>query len=174
MEVRNLNTKRAVLGLALAAVCAVAAAAVTFDPERGTGFVGKGDVQLAYGWNNAQLQANAAGVTFTYGHTETYTAVCSWITGEGTRGEQPHNVPHGRTVAVNATIAYDARTMRQITGFNLKGFGDTYTEIGTVPVVGGACMGNPGHGGTWSSVTRNDDLSGGLYVNYGGVRVLLQ
>lgn len=45
-------------------VVASALAAVTFDASTGTGFVGKGDVQLAFGWNNKQLQANAAGVTF--------------------------------------------------------------------------------------------------------------
>jgi hypothetical protein len=32
---------------------------VTFNETNGTGFVGKGDVQVAFGWNNKQLQTNA-------------------------------------------------------------------------------------------------------------------
>jgi hypothetical protein len=64
-------SKRFFSGIALAFVAALlvvlpAAASVTFDPLTGTGFVGKGDVQSAFGWNNQQLQANAAGVSFTY------------------------------------------------------------------------------------------------------------
>lgn len=45
------------IGAVTAAVCMVgsALATVTFDPGTGTGFVGKGDVQNAFGWNNAQL-----------------------------------------------------------------------------------------------------------------------
>jgi hypothetical protein len=176
MEVRHLSTKRAVLGLALAAVCTAAIAAVTFDPFTGLGFVGKGDVQLAYGWNNAQLQTNAAGVTFSYGHEESYTAVCTWTTAEGKLGERIHNVPHKKKISVNSDIAYDNRTnKRQITGFNLKGFGDTFTESGTVPVVGGHCHNESGGGtgGTWTSVTANGDLAGGVYANYGGASILL-
>jgi hypothetical protein len=48
------------LALALVVIGAsVALAAVTFNPMTGEGFVGKGDVQLIYGWNNQQLQLNA-------------------------------------------------------------------------------------------------------------------
>jgi len=35
-------------------------AAVTFDASNGTGFVGKGDVQLAFGWNK-QLRPTRQG-----------------------------------------------------------------------------------------------------------------
>ena len=43
-----------------------ASAAVTFSETNGTGFVGKGDVQVAFSWNNKQLQANATGVSFSF------------------------------------------------------------------------------------------------------------
>jgi len=36
-----------------------ALAAVDFSVSNGTGFVGKGDAQLVFGWNNADLQRNA-------------------------------------------------------------------------------------------------------------------
>jgi hypothetical protein len=116
-------TVAVVIGLA-----GTASATVTFDPSTGTGFVGKGDVQLALGWNNPQLQANAAGVTFSYNATDTYAAVCTFVTGAGTRGEQTHNVSVPRHATINSAIQYDARTHRQIDGFNLTGFGTTTTE----------------------------------------------
>jgi hypothetical protein len=165
------------MGLALVAMLVAAGAvyaAVTFDSSTGKGFVGKGDVQLAFGWNNAKLQANASGVSFTYNATDTYSATCSFVTGAGTRGEQTHNVSIPRHTSVNSTIQYDARTHKQIDGFLLTGFGATTTD-GTVPVVGDACVANDegvARNGTWSVVTLVSS-TGGLYVNYGGTSVPL-
>ena len=157
---------------ALAVVSSAALASVTFDSSTGTGFVGKGDVQLAFGWNNAKLQQNAPGVSFSYNATDSYTAVCTFTTGEGTRGERTHNNEHTKTTTVSSAVAYDLRVRNQITGFNLTGLGTTTTTGGAAPVVGGACPGNPGTDGTWSSVELTG-TTGGLYVNYGGNSVLL-
>jgi hypothetical protein len=161
---------------AVASIATAAYASVTFDATTGTGFVGKGDVQLAFGWNNQALQANAAGVTFSYNATDSYEAVCSFTTGEGTRGEQTHNIDHNRSVTVTSSIAYEARKqtggLGQITGFNLTGLGATTESGGEVPVVGGACMGNEGHDGLWSSVNLVSS-TGGLFVNHGGASVAL-
>lgn len=153
------------------ALAAPASAAVTFDPATGTGFVGKGDVQTAFVWNNQQLQKNASGVTFSYESENTYDGVCQWVTGEGKRGEKTHTVSHKVSTGVASSIAYDLRVKNQITGFNLTGLGST-TSSGSVPEVGGPCMGNEGHGGTWSSVVQTGS-SGGLYVGYQGASVLL-
>ena len=169
-----MQKKSVVLALgAVLASAAIAYATVTFDPTTGTGFVGKGDVQLAFGWNNAGLQRNASGVTFSYSATDTYEAVCTWTTGEGTRGEQTHNVGHDKTTSVNSAIAYDARIRNQITGFILTGLGATTTTGGSVPEVGGPCPGNQGTEGVWTSVVLVSS-AGGLFVNYGGNSVLLQ
>ena len=151
------------IAAAAAALCALtgvggASAAVTFDPATGTGFVGKGDVQLAFGWNNTQLQANATQVAFSHSSTDTYVATCSWITGEGTRGEKSHRRERTESTAVNGVVTYEARTSRQVTGFTLKGFGAT-TTTDTVPVVGGPCPGNLGHEGTWTEVTKTGSTS---------------
>ena len=162
------------LGLAgCAAATAIAFAAVTFDFSTGVGFVGKGDLQTAWGWNDAKLQASAAGISFYY-HAESnseYEAVCTWTTGEGTRGEKVHNVSHSVSTvsAVNATVASDTRKNGQgkVTGFTLNGFGASSTiSSGAVPVVGGPCMGNPGTGGVWTSVTllSSSQEEGGLYA----------
>jgi hypothetical protein len=168
----SFSTSPAVVAIFSASVMVFAA--VTFDPNTGTGFVGKGDVQTAFGWNNAQLQANGAGISFTYNATETYQAVCTFVTGEGTRGEKTHNAAIPRHSSVNSAIQYKTRTHNQIDGFILTGFGITTTD-GTVPVVGNACVANSdgvNHNGTWSSVTLISS-SGGLFVNYGGSNVLL-
>lgn len=110
---------------------------------------------------------------FSYDSTDNYSAVCSWVTGEGTRGEKTHDISIPRHTSVNSVVHYDARTHKQIDGYNLKGFGATTTE-GTVPVVGGSCVGNSDgvdHNGTWSSVTLVDSPGAGLFVNYGGSSV---
>ena len=163
--------------LAAATISTAALATVTFDPATGTGFVGKGDVQIPMGWNNKQLQDNAGGLTFAYNKTTSYSAVCTFTTGEGTRGEQTHNVDHNTSTVVLSGIAYDARKNSSgkdgsITGFFLTGLGSTTSNGGDAPVVGSPCMGNDGHDGLWSSVTETGS-SGGLYANYGGNSALI-
>lgn len=173
---RNLDTKgnetmvskqfrSRVIAVGLAMFAGAAFATVTFDPLSGAGFVGKGDVQLAFGWNNATLQTNAGSLSFSEAVTESYTAVCTWVTGEGTRGEKTHNVTHTLTTEVSGAVQYDARTHKQVDGFILTGFGPQ-TVSGTVPVVDGPCPGNAGTGGTWSSVQLDSALAG-LYVTFG-------
>lgn len=169
---KNIMTAAAATAFAASlALATPASAAVTFNSADGTGFVGKGDVQLAFGWNNSALQKNAAGISFSYDAEDTYSGVCTWTTGEGTKGEKTHNVSHKRKTSVASNVAYDPRVKNQITGFNLTGFGATTTS-GEVPVVGEACMGNPGHDGVWTSVTPISS-SGGLYVTYSGTSHLL-
>lgn len=148
--------------ISLAAATSFANATVTIDPETGYGFVGKGDVQLAFGWNNAALQLNAGALSFTYNVNTEYSAVCTFTTGEGTRGERTHNIIHTEVYGLNHTVAYELRTRNQITGFTLEGFSSTQLNLGTVPVYGEACPGNPGTEGTWSSVTvgaTSDELT---------------
>jgi hypothetical protein len=171
----KLNFKAAIAVPALCAMLATAAlAAVSFDASTGTGFVGKGDVQLAFGWNNSALQRNASGVTFTYDAIEKYSVDCEWTTVTGGPNSKTidHEVTVGKTTGVKAEIAYDARVRNQINGFNLKGFGSVAT-VGVVPVVGGSC---PMGGGT-AVITdvRFDEASsqGGLFVQYGTQKVHL-
>ncbi|MBX7501853.1 hypothetical protein K3181_10410 [Qipengyuania sp. YG27] len=157
---------------AIGAACAVAVlstaaiASVTFDPATGTGFVGKGDVQLAFGWNNAAAQANANGVTFSYKTETTYDVTCEWDTVAGKSGNVVH---HEITVPKNSSVlsgvAYDARKSNQYTGYNLTGLGASTTSGQTAPDLGAACPGNnPG------VVTAVDLISetGGLFVTFNG------
>lgn len=159
----------AVLGTAMSVY-----AAVTFSPATGAGFVGKGDVQTAFGWNNSTLQLNGAAVSFSFEETTNYKGICSWITGEGTRGEQPHNVPHTRKTRVRAEVVYDTRQNNQkyITGYILTGM-DEETETQAKPEIGDACLGI-GTNGKWTTVDVDPDSSlAGLYVTFGNQTVLI-
>lgn len=155
--------------VALAVFASAALAAVTFDPATGKGFVGKGDLQQPWGWNNAQMNAKAGDVTFTYETTDRYTATCTWVTGEGTKGEKTHNVDLPRTTKVQSTVSYEQRKNGgngNLTGFALDGFGDNVAS-GVAPQVGDACPGNPGHDGTYSAVTGPVSLGAGeLYAHH--------
>jgi hypothetical protein len=159
-----------ILMLALMAlVASPALAAVTFNTEDGTGFVGKGDVQIAFGWNNAQLQNNANEVTFTYMHTDTYEVVNAWATGnpENPVSLNYHTATVTTTVDVNAVIVGSPRKVngqQQFTGFNLTGFGDS-TVIGTIPVVSPTI--------TWVTYNWDEQVWDGTYdtvpnPNYNG------
>jgi hypothetical protein len=112
-------------GLSLAACTAVAVAgfaSIVID-EDGIGFVGKGDVQDAFGWNNHMLQANAAAVEFRFAEERTVSYGCEWWTGPA-HNQQYHSTTHTVTQDIAASVAFDARKNRQgqITGFNLNGF----------------------------------------------------
>jgi hypothetical protein len=180
---------------ALAALaCGTAFASVTYDPSTGAGFVGKGDVQTAFGWNNATLQKNAGSVTFTYATKATYDVTCEWNT--YTNGNVNHEVKtihhentEGLTIASTAVFASSTRTNRNgdVTGFNLLGYAGVAPSGGDVPVVGDATfcnahdMGpleNPqtdSHDGSYvTQVTLVEGSeSAGLFVNYGDQSVPL-
>lgn len=109
-------------GAATLALAGAAAAGITFNPLFGTGFVGKGDVQTALGWNNPTLRSEVAegNVEFEFGQYQNYQWACKTntdltltVTGEA----------HG---VVGAIPAYDSRKNSQdfITGFNLTGYED--------------------------------------------------
>jgi hypothetical protein len=171
-EEREMKISKIVATISLLAATSVAGAAVILNYDssgafNGTGFVGKGDVQLAFGWNNKQLQDNASGVSFAYSATARYSATCVWVTGEGTRGEHEHTISRTVTSKLVGSVAYDARVRNQITGFNLTGFQGEVTSVGKVPEVGGTCPGN-GTDGAWTVVT----LSGSeekLTASFGGI-----
>jgi hypothetical protein len=108
--------------LAFSLFASAAFGAVNLDADSGKGFVGKGEVQSAFGWNNAQLQANAEKVQFVYTTETKYEVTVEWTTGEGNKGEKTHTVTHKRDSSFSSSIAADARRNNQVNGFNLNGF----------------------------------------------------
>lgn len=122
--------------LTLASVLALSFAAnasVTYD-EEGVGFVGKGDVQSLFGWNNHELQANAEFVQF---RMISPGGSASWkCSGINPGGNTVTNTKGVESLAMNANVSMDARKNRagQVTGFLLNGFDDSsapdYSSVG--------------------------------------------
>ena len=118
-----MKTRRIVSMTALAlGFAGLAHAAVSFSPESGTGFVGKGDVQLAFGWNNEGLQSAAAQLEFSYSDQATYDVPC-----EKDAAKKTMEATFKRKKSIDASVVYDTRKNKQgqVTGFNLVGFGAT-------------------------------------------------
>jgi hypothetical protein len=164
-----------VTAAALVAISTAAVAAVDVD-EEGYGFVGKGDVQLAFGWNDAKLQQNASGVTFKYSLEDEYKFDCTFTVEVGRdKVREPRTQNRGREVKVNASISYEARknTAGKINGFNLNGFGSDTTTTGAAPVEGGHCTGGQFNDGVISNVELRSSTGGGLSVVYGGLAIPL-
>lgn len=162
--------------LALAAMmlaATVAVAAVTFDPGTGKGFVGKGDLQVPWGWNNSQLQQNASGVSFTYNTVDEYDVTIEFETGNPAQPKslKTHTVTQEKSTAVDKTVAYDLRVKNQITGFNLNGFGATNVSGDPIPSVGDECPN--GNLGCEVIAVEKTSSSGGLYAHHSSKNSLL-
>jgi hypothetical protein len=108
---------------------------VTVDPTTGIGFVGKGDVQSALGLNNSQMQAKAGSLSFTLVTADTYNVTEEWTTG-GVKTQTTHTVTKTTTNSLTDTIAYNARTHKQVDGFYLTGISSGTTTDGNLPEVG--------------------------------------
>jgi hypothetical protein len=170
--------KRHITAVALAvsalAISAPASAEVIFNPATGMGFVGKGDVQLAYGWNNRQLNTNAAGVTFQVRARATQDYVCSYpdrIRVDGAWVSTTDTAEREETAQVNASISYGARRNAQdsITGFSLTGISDLGSDlvsVGDVCRVGGSV-------GEVTLVFAKEYENPNLFVRHDGASVQL-
>ena len=161
-----MKLNRILAGVAFVVAGAALASVSVFN---GVGFVGKGDVQTAFGWNNPTIQKNAPGVTFTYESKDVYDVECYWETLTGNGKIIIHDLTIPKHTSINSAVAYDARTHKQVDGFNLKGYTDVVID-GVVPVVGAPCPGNnPGYIINVALISS----SGGLFVNYGDKHVPL-
>ncbi|MFI7483507.1 hypothetical protein ACH9EU_13965 [Kocuria sp. M1R5S2] len=147
------------------AVAAPASAAVTFDAATGNGFVGKGDVQLAAGWNNKQLQDNAAAVNF---KAQTVSATEATWTCDRDAGPQTQARASTTTTTTSGVVSAIARERNQITGFVLSGYdgGDPVVEEERDgPAVGSCATG-------WTAINlvvgETEVLDSGLFLFVGG------
>jgi hypothetical protein len=162
----------AVLAAGLTLAAAGSASAYTMD-SAGVGWVGKGEVQTVYGWNNKVMQDNVTGVSFQYRATGTYEVTCEFDTPGGTH----HVLVKTDTTSVNATVGSDSRNNSSgkqgpMTGWYLTGFGSTTTTGQAIPAVGDGCPGNSGLGAV-TSVTQTGATEGGLYAVWSGQYKLL-
>lgn len=127
------NQKFNISAAAAILIASVSANAAVNVDEEGVGFVGKGDVQSVYDWNNSMLQSNADLVQFKFSNAGTVAWYCEGVNAAG--NTVTTNVREA-DIGTNARINYDARRNRtgQITGFILTGFdgnSTSYNNIGT-------------------------------------------
>jgi hypothetical protein len=127
--------------LAAATISTAAFATVTFDTTTGAGWVGKGDVQLAFGWNNAQMQARHVGTTFGVDSTTSYDVTCEWTTTTGGKNSTTitHTVNNHHNISSSASVDSASRKTGQYTGWFLYGFSDGGLGSVSLPQVGDSC-----------------------------------
>ena len=166
---------------ATAMISSAALASVTYD-DNGFGFVGKGDVQLAFGWNNKAAQTNANAVAFSFEAQESYAVTCEWETVTGGRNSKiiEHAVTNHRSSSLSSIVAYDARLKNQYTGYNLNGVTSSVVTGTATPEIGDACaqgggLADPDPAPNDAVVTavELESSTGGLYVTFNGNSVLL-
>jgi hypothetical protein len=147
---------------AAALVSTAAIAAVTFDASSGTGFVGKGDVQLALGMNNAQVQ-NAT-LNFTYTSTDTTFWTCTRTFTLGNGNTQEIVQVRNNSTTTQGVLSSVARVKNQITGYNLLGYAGGGASISTDGPAVGSCPASPS-GFVYDDNAETTSLGGGLSVN---------
>jgi hypothetical protein len=112
------------------------------DLETGVGFIGKGDVQLHYGWSNQQMQANADLLEFRIveKNDSSYTWDCLNAKNEKL---QSFGNTTSQTSRNNVVVVSRSNKNNIITGFRLDGIG----SVAVLPNAGagqpvGTCTGN--------------------------------
>jgi hypothetical protein len=99
---------------------------VSYSPEDG-GFVGKGDVQTPFGWNNKTMQDNYLAVKFRYVASQEAEWECEWWTGP-THNTKHHSNKQIGTLSVQSAVSFDVKKPSQMTGFILDPIDDGELE----------------------------------------------
>jgi hypothetical protein len=152
---------------------AIGARAITLNGD-GTGFIGKGDVQAAFGWNNATMQQRHTAVTFSYELSVGYTFACEWWTGPD-HNLTYHSNTKSKSTELTASLAADSRKTGQWTGWNI---GDVPTGGAGAPdaPVDADCgaVGNGMKSIVEGSVEASGDPAPALYAHWDTQTVRLQ
>ena len=162
------------LGLALAALTLFVGnslASVTVDPATGTGFVGKGDVQLVAGWNNKALQDNANLVDFRVNALSETSWTCTKVVELGNGGIKEIVQQRNQTTSTQGVLTTVARDNSKgkdgpVTGFYLNGFDGPENTVVDGPAVG-SCPANPS-GFVYDDNAVTTQLGGGIEVTTDG------
>jgi hypothetical protein len=153
-----------ILGMLFVLVLLVGAAIATINIPS---FVGKGDVQTLFGWNNHTMQANHEAVTFEYVAEVGYEFDCEWWTGPS-HNRTHHQNTQAVSMSVTSDVVSDNRKTGQYTGWYL-------TPINLdEPVVSQPDCSGYGAGKTFVEGTLEvGDIVGGLYAVFEGEAKLL-
>jgi hypothetical protein len=148
--------------VAMMTMAALPASAYTLNAD-GTGFVGKGEVQLALGLNNAGVQA-LGNPSFTYSSTTVQET--SWVCVNERNGNEQERA-RTTTTKTEGIVSSIARVKNQITGYNLNGFSGSTTTVGSTegPPIESCPNANSTYALGSTVVGEPTVVSGGLYVN---------
>jgi hypothetical protein len=149
------------LPLILTPLIAVLVLAASINPA----YVGKGDVQTLFEWNNATMQTNHESITFQYEASVVVSFDCEWWTGPA-HNRTHHQVTEEAIFAVESFIDSNSRRTGQFTGWFL----DWPEDLGVVDVDSYEpdCAGY-GAGKTYVEGTlETADGMGGLYACFEG------
>jgi hypothetical protein len=148
--------------------------AVTYDFGSGEGFIGKGDVQYTYGWNDRDLQANAKSVKFRVASQTVFEV--SWeCTNE--KNEKIQEREQTTTISLQGLLTTVTRDNKsgKVTGFKLEGYDGLSTSTTSTegPAVN-SCPGDSGNGDKWTltslagAAVEMSSLGGGFDVSSNG------
>src|SRR5580765_3021391 len=126
--------KLIIIAASIAALAIPTAALASVAVDNGVGFVGKGDVQTALGWNNAAFDKGVDSLRFTAG-AEKVIADYKMSCFNGSTGAIDAEVSHQiislpGTTTVKATPVLNSGNGKQIIGFNLTGETSGFTATG--------------------------------------------
>ena len=136
------------------------------DHGNGTMFVGKGDVQLFFGWNNKGLQNNAVHVDFRLMSSEVTSWTCTKIVTLGNGGVNEIVQQRSTTSSYQELITTQGRDISEglngpNTGFNLTLDGSPTQETDGPEV--GSCPANPS-GFTYDDNATTEPGASGLQI----------
>jgi hypothetical protein len=120
--------KLIIIAASIAALAIPAAALANVAVDNGVGFVGKGDVQTALGWNNAAFDKGVKSLKFTVSGEKVIADYKMSCYGSDAIGHRIISQPG--TTTVTATPVLNAGNGKQITGFNLTGQTSGFTATG--------------------------------------------
>jgi hypothetical protein len=163
-----MNSKKVGVLFGSLAIAGAAFAAVSLDPLTGMGWVGKGDIQLAYGWNDKTIQTRSVEVDFEVQQQVTVAVTCQI---------EKRGVVEFKTASRNRSLSDtqdgDPRVKNaRFTGYFLGGYKGQETASGDpLPKDGDACKAE-GEDGVVTSVVSTINFSK-LFATYGGDKRLL-
>jgi hypothetical protein len=153
------------------ALASPAMASVTFDPATGTGFVGKGDVQLLFSWNNKVLQDSASTVDFRVNSVSVTAWTCTKVVIQGNNEDREIVQQRSTTTSLQGLVTTVARDNSKgkdgpVTGFYLKGYEGGAVSTTDGPAAG-SCPADPS-GFVYDNNAVTTQSGGGLQVTHDG------
>jgi hypothetical protein len=160
MLMKKLICVVAMFGLSIG-LAVVAYAQITFNPGNGTGFVGKDEIQQAFGWKNGDVRKNIGRTQFRYVSSTEYSWECERL--RGPAQTIAHSSEGGEEDSLLSEVAQKGG---QISGINLVGIASSI--IFDPFLLPGSCPEDQGHPTTLVEGSLHQTTSSSLEVSLNG------